>query len=702
MGAIAKIAGRRGRAAGLVAAGMLLSVAPLGLRAQDTPAPPRADNWTIAAGAETPEAKVEDLGVMVSLGSVAPSHTLGPSSDRDGLSIYTFAQRGHSVDELVEINIQSGKVTKYDPKMQGDPWRQMWGQDGKWYYGAGHLLAFDPQRKQVEDLGAPSGGQMVHSPCWGPDGRIWIGCCTKGTLCCYDPQRKKWDDYGQIGPPPPPKLPHYAEVLGFDDGWVLVHRRNLPIVLAAVNMQTKQMNTLFAQEKSGQSYSLRWIDEQAHVTIQDVGADGKPFARHYTVEAGDLKAVSQFPAGSGDIKTWTRLGRFVPPGYSPPGGQIPKTLVGSADPSQPTRMVAWWQFAGQPWKKTEFEAPASPERLFRIKTMPDGRIFGSTYDLRVCFVYDPATGKSRTLGPLSSGYNVYDFAFHGGKTYLIGYAGAILFEYDPTRPWGRGRTDPAHPPTPWPHRDPTDNPRAVGGIQMKHGHQLLVGADGCIYMKGYPTREDVGGGLAYYDPATQTNTILREPFRVLAITGIAPVRDGRLIAIGTRVDPDPLNRTPAPPAAKIFLFDTQQKKLVAAAVPFPDRKDTGQLVEGRPGMLLGVIPDTQQNKTLVYWFDTERHCVTGQATLDGVLSGPQPGLDGALWAFHGGKPAGPGKPSGGLADDHLVRIDPGRRTIEPRWKLKRCRFIFSGRDLYFIRDPAGEESAHLFRVKGVL
>ena len=44
------------------------------------------------------------------------------------------------------------------------------------------------------------------------------------------------------------------------------------------------------------------------------------------------------------------------------------------------------------------------------------------------FIYDPATGKSETLGTVSEGYNVYDMAFHAGKTYMIGYAGAYSIE----------------------------------------------------------------------------------------------------------------------------------------------------------------------------------------------------------------------------------------------------------------------------------
>jgi len=654
-------------------------------------------SWTIVQRPQVPEASVEDLGVMVSLGSVARQHTFGPSSDGDGLSIYTFAQRGHSVDELVEVNLQSGRVAKFDPKMTGDPWRQMWGKDGKWYYGAGHLLAFDPKAKQAEDLGTPAAGQTVHSLCWGPDDRIWIGCCTKGTLCCFDPKERKWHDYGQVGPAPPPKLPHYAEILGFDDGWVLVHRRNLPIVLAAVNMKTRQISTLFVKEKSEQSYALRWIDERAYASITDLGPDGKPATRLHAVEDGALKPVAVFPQGSAEIKSWLRLDKFVPAGAA-----IPESLVGPADPAQPTRMVAWWQWPGQPWKKAEFEAPASPERLFRIKTMPDGRIFGSTYDLRVCFIYDPSSGKAQTLGTVSEGYNVYDFAFRAGKVYLIGYAGAILFEYDPARTWSRDRTHPECPSSPWPHKAPTDNPRGVGGLMMKHGHELAVGADGAIYMKGYPTRDDVGGGFAWYDPVSQRNTIVREPFKVLAITCLAPVLGGKFMALGTRVDPDPMKRTPTPPAAKIFLFDTEKKQFVGDDAPFPNRQDTGRLVEGRPGVLLGIAPDEAQGKTLVYWFDIQRRTLVGQATLDGLLSGAQPGPDGALWGFFSRKFTRSGSRIATFDDDRLVRIDPHRNAIEPLVRLNRCRFTFSGKDLYFMKNPAGEETAHLFRVKDVL
>jgi len=119
-------------------------------------------------------------------------------------------------------------------------------------------------------------------------------------------------------------------------------------------------------------------------------------------------------------------------------------------------------------------------------------------------------------------------------------------------------------------------------------------------------------------------------------------------------------------------------------------------------VLLGIAPDEAQGKTLVYWFDIQRRTLVGQATLDGLLSGAQPGPDGALWGFFSRKFTRSGSRIATFDDDRLVRIDPHRNAIEPLVRLNRCRFTFSGKDLYFMKNPAGEETAHLFRVKDVL
>ena len=55
----------------------------------------------------------------------------------------------------------------------------------------------------------------------------------------------------------------------------------------------------------------------------------------------------------------------------------------------------------------------------------------------------------------------------------------------------------------------------------------------------------------------------------------------------------------------------------------------------------------------------------------------------------------------GFADDCLVRLDVQGKRIEPVAALPRCRFVFSGRDLYFMRESDDPKAAHLFRIRGV-
>jgi len=95
-------------------------------------------------------------------------------------------------------------------------------------------------------------------------------------------------------------------------------------------------------------------------------------------------------------------------------------------------------------------------------------------------------------------------------------------------------------------------------------HSSAVGADGKIYFGGFGVRSYTGGGLGWYDPQTGKIDCLWKPFSGYAVYWIAPVLNGRLIAISTRTAADELKGNQAPETVFSTVWTWLQVKCCSA------------------------------------------------------------------------------------------------------------------------------------------
>jgi hypothetical protein len=239
-----------------------------------------------------------------------------------------------------------------------------------------------------------------------------------------------------------------------------------------------------------------------------------------------------------------------------------------------------------------------------------------------------------------------------------------------------------------------DNPRYLGSFEAGFTrtavmHSSALGADDKIYFGGFGKRHYDGGGFGWYAPKTGSMGGFWKPLSGYAVYYLAPVLEGRLIAISTATNPDELNENRVPEEAKLFFYDVEQGRIVKQVVPVPKARATGLITKASPGRLLGLTVEGsdygQPGAGILYGVEVNTgevlfskrlpwtvsiddywpHWVDpGDEYLD-LVHGP----DGFIWTY---------------LKDVLVRIDPKDATVYIVGRIEPPgRPTFVGNDLYF-------------------
>ncbi len=582
------------------------------------------------------------------------------------------------------------------------------GPDGKYYIATPdsrtwsmHLFVYDPATNLVEDRGesVPGLGGEVRPLAVGPDGRIY-GTGTRGNrvgLYIYDPQvRKVVKDFGPVGPSHPNGA-WSRYVLGVDDTHAYVCSGMIPAwYLVAVDLQTGDEKVLL------ESPTERVIDVIEHFPGS--------YAR---VPQGNDKSYKEYWLYHGQALPKTDDTPPWPPQASPWKKGLesnPEVYFDQIDPDADGNATLWYRSQEDAAKaKSDGQSPGEatitrpedrgwkalratdvetyPHRITPMVRLPDGRLYGTGDDYVGVFSFDPQTDRTTVLGP-RPGHAPYTHIACGGKLYSSGYPGGQLFVYDPARPWTLGKAGP--PGRSWPNENnPASNPHRLGEFRDSRVaimHSSAVGADGKIYFGGFGVRNYTGGGLGWYDPQTGKLDCLWKPFSGYAVYWIAPVLDGQLIAISTRVAADELNDNQAPGEAKLFLFDVDQGKITREIVPVANAPTTGLIAEVAPGRLFALTADREHiDRSILYGVDVPSgqvlfrkmlpsrvstdvnwpHWVDPSYVYEHLPLGP----DGFLWTY---------------LQDVLVRIDPTDARVHVVGKIDPVGYpTFVGKDVYF-------------------
>ena len=329
-------------------------------------------------------------------------------------------------------------------------------------------------------------------------------------------------------------------------------------------------------------------------------------------------------------------------------------------------VVRWRQAGEEPWRQVEVRGlplvGTSPKCL---AVAPDGTLVGVAQFYGSVFRFDPASGASTDVGTAPG--SVYDILPLADRTYFCGYV-AFLAEYLHDQPYAIDRKA---------SFEDDGNPKRYRTVG-KWTTCMVQGPDGKIYLGGKFGRHTTGGGLSIFDPRTKEMQTVREPFTHLAVVDLAPVNDGKTLAITTR----PLGEG-APEKGSIFLFDFGSGRLGdPITLDIPEHPD--QLFVAGDSSVIGVSRHAETDATgqtthatLVYGVDLstgelafERQypgrAFTGMCAYDRtpVVRGP----DGCGWLF---------------VDTKLCRIHPDG-TLETVRDGMDCRgtIVWRGETLY--------------------
>lgn len=571
--------------------------------------------------------------------------------------------------------------------------------DGKYYivtpdWNAGmNLFVYDPTTNLLEDRGifVPNLVGETRRLVLGPDGLIYgTGSYReprKAGAYCYDWKTGKVvHDYGPIGPD---HAPHgaWGYYIGVDGQYIYVASGKIPWYLVAVNIKTGE-ETLLAQTKAGGNMSLSPMNGGARVTVQN-----EPEAKqeHFWLYHGKMiPKTDNKPPWSPFQTPWDK---------APPG---PEVYRGQVDPVD-GKAYLWWRSADDAarapkpmpdetkpedlgWKRLELrDVETYPLAIHRLVPLPDGRLFGTAQAYIGRFLFDPKTGKGRPLG--NGGPSIYALAVHGERLYWSGYAGGPVDEFDPARPWTLLRGGP-------PGHEPPDiksaesNPRRVvdslhGKTRVKKMFSAAIGADGCLYFGGAGIRDYSGGSLGWFDPESGEYDGVWRPFSGYRIYWVTSALDGRYIVASTKTATDELNGDVRPESAKLFVWDTAEKKIVRDFVPVPKATKAGPVIEVTHGRLLGMTEDPDvENGGLLLGVDVRTGAVLFTKKLPDTLRFRW-GHGTTHWDYVKG-------PDGNVytyLGNVLVRIRPADASVEVLGRPGRVgRLCFSGNDLYLAGD----------------
>jgi len=597
---------------------------------------------------------------------------------------------------LYACDLGTGEVKKqrFPDRRQIHLAGQVLAPDGKLYlvtpdWNAGmNLFVYDPATNLLEDRGiiVPNLVGEKRDLVLGPDGLIY------GTGNYRNPNKagaysfdwktgKVVRDYGPLGPD---HAPHgaWGYYIGVDDQFIYVASGKIPWYLIAVNIKTGE-EKLLAQTKPGGQISLSAMNGGARASVQsEPGAESKQFWLYH----GEMIPKTN------DKPPWT-------PFQSPWDRRPPEPEIyrGQVDPVD-GKAYLWWRSAedaakapkpppagSKPeelgWKRIELpEVETYPLAVHRLIALPDGRLFGTAQAYSGRFLFDPRTGEAISLG--NGGPSIYALVTFGNKLYWSGYPGGPIDEFDPSRPWTllKGGPPGYDPPA---ETSPESNPRRVGTLgqftRVKKVFSACVGADKRIYFGGAGIRDYEGGSFGWFDPATGEAGGLWRPFSGYRIYWVAPAVGGRYIIISTRTATDELNNDIRPESAKVFIWDTEEKRIVRDFIPVPKAPKAGPLLEVRPNLVLGTTDDPEvENGGLLYGADIRTGELLFRKKLPDRLNFPWSGGT-SQWDFAKG-------PDGNVytyLGNVLVRIHPENARVEVLGRLSQPgRMCFVGNDLY--------------------
>ncbi len=662
----------------------------------------------------------------------------------------------------VVIDLATGEI-KYHAVPEGLYKRRgLVAPDGKYYEhlsleGEIRLEVYDPATNEfsLHDAKPPVGGEKTPLTV-GTDGMIYGAGSYGGKACAYqlDTKTGKLTNYGTMGPSHAPN-PCWGYSVAADDRYVYVASGKIPWYIVAYDRETKTSAVILTHEVPKGHIGVKQKRYGCEATLSKRGQHFRDFKRYWLYKGKAILKKERFEA-----PPWEK------PENPEPWVRTPQPLYTWKTVANPDGVVSLWyrpkgaymkaKRAGDAslgmWNMVRFKVPTFPAPVFQVSSMSDGRIIGSAGRYLGLFMYDPAKDESRHLGKFTLSH--YATAIIGNKAYLSGYPKSLLFEYDSEKEWTIGVSD-----KPWeqplPPKHARSNPRELTlldetGSGCHVMRSAAAGADGKAYFGGRWLREGEGGGLGWWDPSEKdpekASGGIWKPFSNQQIMYMTTTKGSRYVVISTLAVRDAVLKKPTPKQGSIFVFDTQQGKLVREITPVANAEFAGVIAGVDGSHVMGITYDPSDRARDVKPEEVVPTVITGREKAYGILDRNsilykinvetgeivfkkripyavgfrtnennrnnagfdfRLGPDGKVWTYTGARFV-PVNPESvwhySYINCTLIRIDPKDGAVEVVGKLPHGgKMAFSGKDLYLSGgDRYLTDNRHLRRLKNIV
>lgn len=421
-----------------------------------------------------------------------------------------------------------------------------------------------------------------------------------------DPATSMVTEYGKLGPDHSSDGSVWGYSVAADDTHVYVVSGKIPWYLIAYNRSTGEQQTLFTTADTNGSISVK---QYKHGVIAYVSGNinGSESDGSYWLKNGRATIAKTAQAERFDDCPWN------PEGIDPFTSfndihfpDLPKIDDYAARGSEADQTL-WYQLDTL-WNHVDYSVDTHQIELKNGLKLDNGKILIAARAYSGYSLYDPKTNQSKYLGkiPLSGSLAMSQ---SGSKIYISGYPSSISFEYDPSKAWTQSNNKDYHPENgEQDFKDQSLNPRFLGYFNDKSGvhkpYKSAVDNKGKVYFVGRWYRNGIGGGLAWYDPKTDTHDGYYEYFSNYQLRHIAPVLGGQYMMLsGTAVKDSTLGK-PTPVTGRLFLLDTNTNQIINTFDPLPESISAGDIIDVGNGFIMGLSSDSlsysDETETYIY------------------------------------------------------------------------------------------------------
>jgi len=645
-----------------------------------------AETETAAAPQVKPLA-VEDLGVPVRTMRRAGDF-LVPKAGNAGwwlITSYNPMRRSNIKNQIYVIDLNA-KTYRIIWGPAGGGLLQSWGNKGlagpdeRFYiaqYGQVGLWELNRKGGTMQYYSFPDVTERV-SPLswqWDPERKtIFMGTASyRAYLVSFNTTTHEWRNYGI--PDGVTRSPRYIWSMAVGEKYIYSGMGKNPWRLVATDRETGKHTELLAGMEM-EYLTVRGGGKHCTASVEykpDPGSKDTA-TRLFTLENGAALAVEPTASGKNtptDLYALeeSKAKKDAPPAEAQPEPEPaprPELVTTLARPTSEGKAQVWFKLPDADWDCVKLEdIQTAPWKFNYLLAMDDGRLIGAPRGYEDIFIYDPASKKTTIVGKATM--SMGEMVSTCGKIYMCGYPGTIIHEYDPAKPWTYFTTTPLKEE---PKLDsPESNPRFCARLgDICHTHHVkgtALGADGFIYVGGHAERQDVGGGLMWWDPAERKAGGIREPFELQDCADICAARGGNAIVYSSRPVSDPRKERPTPATARLFVLEVLTKKIIDELTPLPEARTCGPVV-GIDNRVYGVGATGEKHVFYVIDLDTKEvvHTTDVASRVHELALGP----DGRIYAF---------------INSVLTRIDPESFVFTPLGLVENPgRITFCGNDLY--------------------